>query len=208
MTGDCTVWLADLSRSGDRLAALGLEHAALDRAALDRHAKARGTEAKRDIAASYGLLWRALGEPSDLGARLQRRRSGWISLPNGPGFSLSRTNGWAGIAVAAGGVGLDIEAPSRTAPSLDLLDEIMAAASDRETATARLAAFTSLEAWVKLRGYTLAAVLDNPTMTRAFLVELTGARARRVLHRLDMPGLIIGHLWSERPSAPPRIRLA
>ena len=202
----CDLWLADLTLHGAHLAKEARANHALDASALARVAKLGRSGKARDLAASYGLLWRALGRPPALGKRIRRSETGWPVVPGGPAFSLSRTSGWAAVAVTgAGGVGLDIEALSGPEPSLPILAEVADLCGAGAEASP-LAAFTLLEAWVKLRGDRLAAALATPGSGRELREAAMRARLEGRLHPLGYADQFTGHLWTETVSTAPRIR--
>jgi 4'-phosphopantetheinyl transferase len=166
------LWLVDLERSADALAAM--ERATPRLAADERRRALRlgDTAERRHRLAAYTalriLLERAAGR-GQRGRPLQRSRAGKPRLAGqGPQFSLSHTGGLALIGVAPGGgaIGVDLErarairvAPHRQsaicAAAAGLGPTPLPPASD----AAFLQAWTRLEAFAKAQGSGLASTL-------------------------------------------------
>lgn len=189
------VWLVDLERDGERLAARALERGLLDAADRGRYAAYRDAADARDFAASRAALDLVLSrygrEPL---RRMQRGRSGKPFVPGMPGFSLSHTQGHTAIAVAEEGeVGVDIERISDRAPKHPAIERVAELVSV-DTPTA----WTIAEAWVKLQGVKLADLLDSTGQAQA-LEDAMMQAGPSVMSVLSLPPTLVGCCWHVMP---------
>lgn len=203
------VWLIDLERYAAAFARLADIRDVLDLADRRRLSSyGRPADAMAFAASRAGLdqVLRQFGATA--GTRLRHAKSGKPFAPGLPAFSLSRTRGYAAIAVnPSGGIGIDIETVRPIAPGNRLIVRVAAMLTDRWPADRRsIAAWTVIEAWTKLHGLTLAQALDSPACGRNLEAALAGTLADANLAPLSLPADLVGHCWFTGQAMPVAVR--
>ena len=146
------IWSVDLARHRQRL--LGMKHL-LAEAELRRTSQfSRPVDAERYLS-SHVAVRMILARYGAASGAFERSAMGKPTLPGGPHFSLSRTDGAALVAVSDKDVGIDIERVRPVQLSEPAVLELAAAAD-----VTPLAAWTQLEAWAKWRGIGVAATIE------------------------------------------------
>jgi phosphopantetheinyl transferase len=145
------IWSIDLARHRQWL--LGMRHLLAD-AELRRASRyRRAVDAERYLS-SHAAVRMILAHYGAASGAFERSATGKPTLPGGPHFSLSRTDGAALVAVSDKDVGVDIERVRPVQLSEPAVLELAAAAG-----VTPLAAWTLLEAWAKWRGIGVAATI-------------------------------------------------
>jgi hypothetical protein len=190
------LWPIDLARHAGDLAA-----AATNLCPPGEQARARGyadPAAAAEFLASRAALRLVLARYRPGPLRFVIDPHGKPALPGGPQFSLSRTAGFAAVAVGTAPVGLDVE---RRRP-VSLVEPAVLQLAAR-LGTDPLDAWVVLEAWVKYAGTSLAAVLDALAPPAPLLEAITrpGPPAP-VCHPLELPSDLLGTCWTTERGPP------
>jgi hypothetical protein len=190
------LWPIDLARHAGDLAA-----AATSLCPPGEQARARGyadSAAGAAFLASRAALRLVLARYRPGPLRFVIGPHGKPALPGGPQFNLSRTTGFAAVAVGAAPVGLDIE---RRRP-LSLGEPAVLQLAAR-LGTDPLDAWVVLEAWVKHAGTSLAAALDALALPAPLLEAITRpSPPAPVCHRLALPSDLLGACWTTEREPP------
>lgn len=193
------LWLFEFDKPEATAAALDTSGIVLEANEL---ARARGFASPiqaGDYTASRVLLRRVLMEYGyDGRAAFQHGADGKPYLPGGPSFSLSRTRRAAVIAVSNCDIGIDLERRrSVTLTEPRIAEAAMVLARHGGLSSGRqesLQVWTAVEAWVKWRGSSMAAFLQDQTAIAALENDLSMERAN--LRPLDLPDGLLGALCS------------